>query len=381
MYIGREKIRKEGKKIMKSKKIIGIVLIVVLALQIMACGKKDSNSTNSNDTSSTGTSSTSKDSSSTSSTSDADKEELPEVVNIGTMNLVNADLVARQEAYYEEALGTKVNIVQFDSGRDVNTAFVSGSIDISQLGSSPTALGIASKLDYEVFWIADIIGKAESLVAKNSSNISSINDLKGKKIATPFASTSHFCLLNALKLAGIEESEVTIIDLQPSDIYAAWERGDIDAAYVWYPVLGQLLEDGVVITDSEKLIEDGVITADLAVVNKDFAKKYPGVVTNYVKSQIKATELYYSDEEKAVEDIASILGISKEDAKEQASQVKWLTAKEQLSEEYLAGQMAKTLKSTADFLVEQKSIESAPDLSVYEKAVNTEFIERALNSK
>lgn len=366
---------------MKSKKIIGIVLIVVLALQIMACGKNDSNSTNSNDTSSTGTSSTSKDSSSTSSTSDADKEELPEVVNIGTMNLVNADLVARQEAYYEEALGTKVNIVQFDSGRDVNTAFVSGSIDISQLGSSPTALGIASKLDYEVFWIADIIGKAESLVAKNSSNISSINDLKGKKIATPFASTSHFGLLNALKLAGIEESEVTIIDLQPSDIYAAWERGDIDAAYVWYPVLGQLLEDGVVITDSEKLIEDGVITADLAVVNKDFAKKYPGVVTNYVKSQIKATELYYSDEEKAVEDIASILGISKEDAKEQASQVKWLTAKEQLSEEYLAGQMAKTLKSTADFLVEQKSIESAPDLSVYEKAVNTEFIERALNSK
>lgn len=351
---------------MKSKKVIGVILIVILALQCMACDKKDSDTTNS-----TGTNST----------SSTAKETVPDVVNIGTMNLVNADLVARQEAYYEDVLGTKVNIVQFDSGRDVNTAFVSGSIDISQLGSSPTALGIANNLDYEVFWIADIIGKAESLVAKKSSNISSINDLKGKKVATPFASTSHYCLLNALQLAGIEESEVTIIDLQPNDIYAAWERGDIDAAYVWYPVLDQLLEDGVVITDSEQLIEDGVITADLAVVNKEFAKKYPFVVTNYVKSQIKATDLYYSDEEKAVEDIASILGISKEDAKAQASQVKWLTAKEQLSEEYLKGEMAKTLKSTADFLVEQKSIESAPDLSVYEEAVNTEFIESALNDK
>ncbi|WP_455714759.1 taurine ABC transporter substrate-binding protein [Anaerosporobacter sp.] len=336
---------------MKDKKIIGIILILIVALQCMGCGKKDSEKT------------------------------LPDVVNIGTMNLVNADLIARQEAYYEEILGTKVNIVQFDSGRDVNTAFVSGSIDISELGSSPTALGIANKLDYEVFWIGDIIGKAESLVAKKDSSINNISDLKGKKIATPFASTSHYSLLNALKLAGIKESEVTIVDLQPNDIYAAWERGDIDAAYVWYPVLGQLIEDGVVITDSEQLAQEGVITADLNVVNKKFAEKYPEVVTNYVKAQIKATDLYYNDEEKAVNDIATILGIAKEEAKEQASQVKWLTAKEQLSEEYLKGQMAKTLKSTADFLVEQKSIESAPDLSVYEEAITTEFIENALNSQ
>lgn len=364
----------KGKRIMKRKKIIGAILVVTLALQLMACASKDREiTTNSQIGDSTGSIDDKTNESAT-------KEALPEVVNIGTMNLVNADLVARQEVYYEEVLGTKVNIVQFDSGRDVNTAFVSGSIDISQLGSSPTALGIANKLDYEVFWIADIIGKAESLVAKNDSNISSISDLKGKTVATPFASTSHYCLLNALKLAGIEESEVKIIDLQPNDIYAAWERGDIDAAYVWYPVLGQLLEGGTVITDSEKLAADGVITADLTVVNKDFAKKYPSVVTSYVKAQIKATDLYYNDEVKAVEDIAAILGISNEDAKEQASQVKWLTGEDQLSEAYLKGQMAKTLKSTADFLVEQKSIESAPELSVYEESINTEFIENALNN-
>lgn len=361
---------------MKRKKMIGLIVIVILAFQSMACAnKKSDNKVSSQINDTTNVVDGNK-------TNESIKEEaLPDVVNIGTMNLVNADLVARQEAYYEEVFGTKVNIVQFDSGRDVNTAFVSGSIDISQLGSSPTALGIANELNYKVFWIADIIGKAESLVAKKSSNISSISDLKGKIVATPFASTSHYCLLNALKLAGIEESQVTIIDLQPNDIYAAWERGDIDAAYVWYPVLGKLLENGTVITDSEKLVDDGVITADLAVVNKEFAQKYPNVVTSYVKAQIKATDLYYNDEEKAVEDIAGILEITSEEAKEQASQVKWLTAKEQLSQAYLKGQMAKTLKNTADFLVEQKSIESAPNLSVYEEAITTEFIESALSNK
>ena len=42
--------------------------------------------------------------------------------------------------------------------------------------------------------------------------------------------------------------------------------------------------------------------------------------------------------------------------------------------------MAKTLKSTVDFLVEQKSIESAPEISTYEEAITTQFIENALNN-
>ena len=43
-------------------------------------------------------------------------------IKIGTMDLVNPDLVARKEKYYEKQLGVKVKIVKFDSGKDVNTA-------------------------------------------------------------------------------------------------------------------------------------------------------------------------------------------------------------------------------------------------------------------
>ena len=99
-----------------------------------------------------------------------------EEIKIGTMDLVNGDLVARAEKYYEEELGVKVQIVNFDSGKDVNTALAAGSIDVSELGSNPTALGISNDLKYDVIYIGDIIGSAESFAVKNSSNIKSLKD-------------------------------------------------------------------------------------------------------------------------------------------------------------------------------------------------------------
>lgn len=342
------------------KKLIALAVTTAILLTT-GCGSTQTSSTAENDVQSE--------------TDTVSQNEI-DTVNIGTMNLVNGDLIAQYEEYYENELGVNVNLVNFDSGQDVNTALAAGSIDISELGSSPTALGIASDVDYQVFWVGDVIGSAESLVAKNDSGIETVADLKGKKVATPFASTAHYSLLNALKLEGISESDVTLLDLQPADIYAAWARGDIDAAYVWYPVLSQLLEDGKIITGSDKLAEQGVITADLNVVRTEFAEQNPDIVTNYVKAQIKANDILLNDPDKAADEISQVLEISKEDAASQITQFKYLTADEQL--DFLNNDIAETLKSTADFLVEQDSIKSAPDIETYESKVNTSFIEEAI---
>jgi taurine transport system substrate-binding protein len=310
--------------------------------------------------------------------SGSSSENQTQTINIGTMDLVNGDLIARKEKMYEDTLGVKVNIVKFSSGKDVNTALASGSIDVSELGTSPTALGIASGLQYTVIGIGDIIGSAESLVVKKDSGIQSINDLKGKKIATPFASTAHYSLLNALSLSGVNASDVNLLDMEADDIWAAWQRGDIDGAYIWYPVQDELLKDGgVVITGSDKLAQQGIVTGDLLVARNDFAKDHPELVTKFLQALLKANDIYFNQPETAYADIASVLGISQEDAKSQAAQFTWLNADQQLSKEYLGSDMAKTLKDTADFLVEQKSISSAPDLQTFQNAIDTSYLEKA----
>ncbi len=86
----------------------------------------------------------------------------------------------------------------------------------------------------------DVAGDNEALVARNGSGVNTIADLKGKRIGTPFASTAHYSLLAALSQNGLSANDVQLVDLQPQAILAAWDRGDIDAAYTWLPTLDQL---------------------------------------------------------------------------------------------------------------------------------------------
>ncbi|MCH3963680.1 MAG: aliphatic sulfonate ABC transporter substrate-binding protein [Clostridium sp.] len=308
----------------------------------------------------------------------------PSVITIGYQQIPNDEILAKSKNWYEKELGTKVKFVQFDSGKDVNTAMASKSLDIALLGSTPAAIGVSQNLPYEVFWIHDVIGKNEALAAKNKANINSIKDLKGKKVAVPFGSTTHYSLLNALKAENVPASDVTVLDMQPQDIYAAWQRGVIDAAYVWQPTLTKLIAlDGKEIINSGTLAKKGIVTGDIGIVNKDFAKKYPDVVTKYVKLQIKAYDYFKSNSDDAAGSVAKELNISKEDSKKQMNELIWLSGQEEISNKYLGtsskkGEFVKTLKDTADFLVQQKQIKSAPELSEFEKAVNPEFVEKAL---
>ena len=295
-----------------------------------------------------------------------------DTVIIGTMNLVNGDLIAQYEKLYESELGRKVQVVHFNSGKDIISALASNTIDIGEAGTAPAALAISNNLDIKIIFVGDVIGAAETLVVKKDSGIAGIKDLAGKKIATPFASTAHYSLLNALKLEGVSESDVKLLDLKPDDILSAWQRGDIDGAYIWHPVLDRLLEDGKTLTDSAKLAEKGIVTADLIVARTSFVKKNPEVVKKFVAIQMKANDVILNEPEKAAKEISAVLEVSEKDVAEQIKQFKYLKTDEQIK--ILDESMAKTLKSTADFLVEQNSINTAPSLEDFSEKVTSEFI-------
>ena len=311
---------------------------------------------------------------------------VPKVVNIGVQTLVTPELAARYEGAYEEALGTEVNLIQFDGAAGINQAFASGSIDIGMMGSTGPASGIATGLDYEVFWLYDIIGEAEALVASPESGILTLSDLKGKKVATPFVCTTHYSLLKALEAEGIDVADIELLDMSPDDIYAAYKRGDIDAAYVWAPALAQLKADGARVSlDSAQLSEQGIVTADVAVVSKDFAEKYPDVVTDYVSVLINAVNHYNDDFDAALTSISQALELPEDEVKDQVAGFIYPDADTLLLNDYLGGadkvgNFAQVLKQTADFLAQQGAIDSAPALDVYEGAVTGRFIEAALTS-
>ncbi|KAG1532366.1 hypothetical protein G6F50_016243 [Rhizopus delemar] len=63
--------------------------------------------------------------------------------------------------------------------------------------------------------------------------------------------------------------------MQPPQIVAAWQRGDIDAAYVWPPALTEIAKSGKIIADSQQIGAASVPTFDGIVVDRAWAAKNP----------------------------------------------------------------------------------------------------------
>ncbi|MCV4285803.1 taurine ABC transporter substrate-binding protein [Pseudomonas capsici] len=203
--------------------------------------------------------------------------------------------VAQADNAYENATHSKIEWRKFENGADVITAIASGDVQIGYLGSSPLTAAATRKLPVETFLIATQIGAAEALVARNGSGIEKPQDLVGKKVAVPFVSTGHYSLLAALKHWNIDPAKVTIVNLAPPAIAAAWKRGDIDATYVWDPALGVARETGKVLITSGELAKVGAPTFDAWIVRKDFAAKNPQLVSAFAKVTLDAYASYRQD--------------------------------------------------------------------------------------
>ena len=308
----------------------------------------------------------------------------PDKIVIGYQAIPNGQIISKDFNWLEEAAGVPVEWVQVNSGSELNTGLAAGSIDIGLSGSSGIAAGIANSVPFDVIWIHDIIGDNEGLVVKEDSGIKSVQDLVGKKIAVPYGATTHYHLLAALELEGVNPEDVQIFDMQPPDALAAWHRGDVDGSFIWEPTLAKMLESGgEVLIYSRKLSEAGYLTGDITVARKGFAEKYPELVVEYLKAEIKAVELYRTDKNKAAEAVSRQFDIPVKEALRQMNSLVLLSGEEQLESRYMGkqgaiGDLAGVLKATADFLVEQKTIKSAPDVETFAKALHPEYIERAL---
>ncbi len=291
-------------------------------------------------------------------------------VTIAHQDMIGPYRLAQAQGDLEKATGYTIDWKMFGGGGDVIKAMASGAIPIGEVGSSPATAAAAQGLDVEVVWILDDIHDAEELVVSDKLGIKSLADLKGKKIATPFVSTSHYQLTYALKKAGFGPGDVQIVNLRPPEIAAAFERGDIDGAFVWDPVLAKLkASGGKPILTSADVAKMGAPTFDAIMVNKSWAKDNKDFVIAFVRQMAAANAAYAADPAKfltgdAARAIAKVVGANAEDVKAAIDSYAFPSAAEQASDAWLGGGKAsgaaKAMASTATFLRAQGRITDVP---------------------
>jgi taurine transport system substrate-binding protein len=307
-------------------------------------------------------------------------------VTFAYQDMMNPFRWVQQTGEIEKATGYKINWRQFGGGGDVIRAMASGDVAIGEVGSTGVATAISQGMDVELFWILEDIASAEALVARNGSGVNTIADLKGKKVGTPFVSTSHFQLLYALQKAGLKPTDVQILNMRPPEIAAAWGRGDLDATFIWDPVLSTVKKNGKVLTTSGEICKQGACTFDGLVVSKKFAAENPAFMVALVKAIGKADTDYRANPKAWTGDAAKAAAVAKwsggkpEDVADAMALYGFPSLKDQASPAWLGGgpdgAATKALAQQANFLKEQGRLQSvAPDFS---KSVTTEFVTKAM---
>src|SRR4029079_18645078 len=95
----------------------------------------------------------------------------------GLPGVPSGDLVVKHNKWLEDALpGYTIKWTKFDSGADINTAFIAGQLDFGAIGSSPVARGLSAPLNipYQVAFVLDVAGDNEALIARNETGIEDV---------------------------------------------------------------------------------------------------------------------------------------------------------------------------------------------------------------
>jgi taurine transport system substrate-binding protein len=296
----------------------------------------------------------------------------PAQIRIGYLVTPNAELLLKAMGIAEKAFpNSQVQWKTFESVRDVNMAMSANALDLGLVDSTGAAIGLANQLPYQVYFIHGTVGNNEALVVK--SDIRSLRDLKGKKIAAPFGSTAHFSLLAALEELGLNSDEVNLLDMSPSDMLAAWQRDEIDAGFVWQPSLNKMVSaKGSILVTSKKLYQKGVMAADVGVAHKDFISQYPGTVKKYVALLDQAVQFYRDKPQEAAATLASDLGLSSQNSLKVMKDSVWLKSSEQVK--YLGtadqpGTFAQVLQDSAAFMKKYGALPLVPELKVFQDGI------------
>jgi sulfonate transport system substrate-binding protein len=183
-----------------------------------------------------------------------------------------------------EADGVTVRWLFSAGSNKANELLSSNSTDFASTAGSAALLARTNGVPHKTIYVYSRPEWAQLLVPEKSA-IRTVADLKGKKLAATRGTDPFTLALRALRANGLAAKDVEIVNLQHSDGYLAWQRGDVDAWAALDPFLASaLLKDkGRVLFRKIEFNSFGVLN-----VREDFATKYPRYVERVIEGYERA---------------------------------------------------------------------------------------------
>lgn len=165
----------------------------------------------------------------------------PTVIRMGSLKLIHSIAPHFYERFTPE--GVRVEVIPFESPTEGKNAVVTKSVDFGTFGLAAATLGAAAGEPIVV--IASTCNRGMGVIARKDSDIRTIKDLRGKRVAIWPGSTQEVFALERMRMEGLSVKDITPVRVSFSEMHLALARGDVDAYVGAEPAPGVSLASGV----------------------------------------------------------------------------------------------------------------------------------------
>jgi len=201
--------------------------------------------------------------------------------------------------YMEDALkdepGIKVEWYFFKgAGPAVNEAIANGQLDFAWQGDLPSVIGRASGLKTKIL-LANAAHAPMYLAVPAGSSITSVKDLRGKKVAIFRGTNNHLAVVKVLAANGLTERDLQVLNMDNATTTAALASKDIDAAFGNFPLISLHEVGRAKIVYTTKGDNPAFERQSAVLVTEAFEASHPQLVAKIVKAIVAAAR-WSSDE-------------------------------------------------------------------------------------
>lgn len=272
--------------------------------------------------------------------------------------------VAEQKGFFKKH-NVDVVLSTFNWDQDMSAAIASGNLDVIAAATNLLVTNFNQGIDQKGFLIMDVSFEADAVIT--CSDIKTIADLKGKKIAFESGATSDLLINYALKENNLSIKDVEHVPMGASEAGLALIAGRVDSAVTYEPYISTALKHDpkckVIFTSAEK---PGLIS-DMLTASSKWIEANPEDVKGLILAWDDAINFIRSNPEEGKAIIAKAVGSPMEEFNPAFEGVRLYNVKDNAAA--LKGEFQSSLQTVGEILhatnpENVKTVPSADDLMI-----------------
>lgn len=206
-------------------------------------------------------------------------------VRVGVQATEYVQYLEAEYGYFAEAFeenGAEIEFINFESGPAITEALASDSLDIGFLGELPVLTAASAGNPIKIIGSGASSTNGIALIVPEGSDITSLEQLKGKTVAYTVGTAGHEFIINALETVGLGESDINGLNVANPNIEATLLSGDVDAVVTVGPFIYKIenTKEGHVLVDNTDIYKP----VSSIIAGQTFLDNYPELAKLFLQT-------------------------------------------------------------------------------------------------